>query len=228
MIEFQRVGKSFDSSGGAALEDVSFHVPQGGIGFLTGHSGAGKSTLLRLAAGLELPTAGRILIGGTALDSLREARRTALRRRMGIVFQEHHLLLDRNVFDNVALPLVMAGYSLGDIQRRVRAALDKVGLLKFETANPRALSGGEQQRVGIARAVINRPSLLLADEPTGNLDPEMSMEIMNLFRQFNQAGVTVLIATHDLALLRELGFPVLSLRGGRLVHNDFQNPRMEH
>lgn len=226
MIEFINVSKRYRGSK-QALDSVSFHIPDGGIGFLTGHSGAGKSTLLKLMTALEEPSSGQIIIGGAALDRLSDKQKPRLRRRMGIVFQEHHLLLDRNVFDNVALPLVINGYTYGDIQRRVRAALDKVGLLSREKDNPLALSGGEQQRIGIARAVVNRPALLLADEPTGNLDPEMSMEIMNLFRKFNQVGVTVLIATHDLTMLRELGFPLLSLRDGRLVHNDFQNPRMD-
>ncbi len=227
MIEFINVSKQY-RGGKAALKQVSFHIPDGGIGFLTGHSGAGKSTLLKLTAALEAPSEGRILIGGTSLDQLSVKQQTRMRRRMGLVFQNHYLLLDRNVFDNIALPLVMAGYSFRDIQRRVRAALDKVGLLSLEKENPSVLSGGEQQRIGIARAVVNRPRLLLADEPTGNLDPEMSMEIMNLFRQFNQVGVTVLIATHDLTMLREMRFPLLSLRAGKLVHNDFHHPRMEH
>ncbi len=227
MIEFINVHKVYPGNN-SALDGVSFHIPNGGIGFLTGHSGAGKSTLLKLTAALETPSQGNIVLGGAPLNSLSEKQKPKLRQRMGIVFQNHHLLLDRNVFDNVALPLVFAGYTYSDIQRRVRAALDKVGLLSRAKENPVSLSGGEQQRVGIARAVVNRPRLLLADEPTGNLDPEMSMEIMDLFRKFNQVGVTVLIATHDLALLREMGFPLLSLRAGKIIHNDFQNPRMEN
>jgi len=227
VIEFINVSKQYGPDA-RALDSVSFHIPQGGIAFLTGHSGAGKSTLLKLTAALEQPTRGNIVIGDAPLNRLSEKHLPHLRQRMGIVFQNHHLLLDRNIFDNVALPLVFAGYGYADIQRRVRAALDKVGLLAREKDNPCSLSGGEQQRVGIARAVVNRPKLLLADEPTGNLDPEMSMEIMDLFRRFNQVGVTVLIATHDLNLLREMGFPLLSLRGGKLIHNDFEHPRMKH
>ena len=226
MIEFSNVYKIYPGNK-PALDGISFDIPDGGIGFLTGHSGAGKSTLLKLTAALEEPSRGTITIGGAQLGRLSDKQKPRLRQRMGIVFQNHQLLLDRNVFDNVALPLVFAGYSYADIQRRVRAALDKVGLLPREKDNPLTLSGGEQQRVGIARAVVNRPRLLLADEPTGNLDPEMGMEIMDLFRKFNQVGVTVLIATHDIGLLREMGFPLLSLRAGKIVHNDFQNPRMD-
>ncbi len=227
MIEFINVSKRYPGKK-EVLTGVSFHIPDGGIGFLTGHSGAGKSTLLKLTAALEPTTKGNILIGGISLDRLPEQQKPKLRQRMGIVMQNHRLLHDRNVFDNVALPLIISGCSYRDIRRRVQASLDKVGLLAREHDSPIELSGGEQQRIGIARAVVNRPKLLLADEPTGNLDPEMSMDIMNLFRQFNQVGVTVLIASHDLILLREMGFPLLSLRAGKLVHNDFQNPRMEH
>lgn len=227
MIELLNASKMY-AGNNLALDSVSLHIPDAGIGFLTGHSGAGKSTLLKLITALEDPSSGNVLIAGTPLNQLSDKQKPRLRQRMGIVFQSHQLLLDRSVFDNVALPLVIAGYHYTDIQRRVQAALDKVGLLTRQDENPAGLSGGEQQRIGIARAVVNRPKLLIADEPTGNLDPEMSMEIMSLFRKFNQVGVTVLIATHDLTMLREMGFPVLSLRAGKLVHNDFQNPRMEH
>jgi len=195
----------------------------GGIAFLTGHSGAGKSTLLKLTAALEPASQGRVLVANTPLDRLKRNQWPLLRRRIGVVMQDHQLLNDRNIFDNVALPLQIAGYKYIDIKHRVQAALDKVGLLSRQNNKPLELSGGEQQRVGIARAVINRPKVLLADEPTGNLDPEMSMEIINLFRQFNSVGVTVLIATHDLSLLQRMGFPLLSLRAGQLIHNDFQN-----
>ena len=221
MIEFINVSKQYQ--GQAVLTDVSFKIPDGGIAFLTGHSGAGKSTLLKLTAALEPASQGRVLVANTPLDRLKRNQWPLLRRRIGVVMQDHQLLNDRNIFDNVALPLQIAGYKYIDIKHRVQAALDKVGLLSRQNNKPLELSGGEQQRVGIARAVINRPKVLLADEPTGNLDPEMSMEIINLFRQFNSVGVTVLIATHDLSLLQRMGFPLLSLRAGQLIHNDFQN-----
>ncbi len=224
MIEFIKVSKSYKSTE-QVLSDVSFNIPNGGIGFLTGHSGAGKSTLLKLTAALEPASQGKIIIANSPLDRLPESKKHYLRRSMGVVMQNHYLLSDRNVFDNVALPLIICNYPYREIKKRVQASLDKVGLLGKSKDYPKDLSGGEQQRVGIARAVINRPKLLLADEPTGNLDPEMSMEIIKLFRQFNQVGVTVLIATHDLNLLNRIQFPILSLRQGQLIHNDFQNSR---
>ena len=189
MIEFDNVSKQYD--GQKALSDVSFTLESGEMAFLTGHSGAGKSTLLRLIMLIERPTQGRVLIGQQDLGQLPKRRVPLLRRNIGFVHQSHQLLNDRNVFDNVALPLLVAGYHPRDISRRVRAALDKVGLLTKEKQNPSTLSGGEQQRVGIARAVVNKPPFLLADEPTGNLDPELSSEIMQLFQQFNAVGVTV-------------------------------------
>jgi cell division transport system ATP-binding protein len=219
MIRFVNVSKRY-AGGREALNKLSFHLPAGKMCFLTGHSGAGKSTVLRLIAALEPSTTGQVLVGGTNLSSLSPRRIPYLRRQMGIVFQDHHLLYDRSVYENVMLPLLIAGYRPRDIARRARAALDKVGLLGKENAAPVSLSGGEQQRVGIARAVVNRPALLLADEPTGNLDPELSAEIMNLFVQFNQVGVTVLVASHDLNLIARLGYPIVSLDKGRLVHNE--------
>ncbi len=216
MIQFIQVSKRYPG-GHEALRDVNFRIPRGQMTFLTGHSGAGKSTLLRLIARLERPTRGQVVLAGRNLDRMSRGATPYLRRQIGIVFQNPHLLEDRTVFDNVALPLVIAGAGRREIGRRVRAALDKVGLLERERAYPVTLSGGEQQRVGIARAVVNRPTLLLADEPTGNLDPELSREIMHLFRQFNRVGTTVLVATHDLDLIRRLGLPELQLRQGRLL-----------
>ena len=190
------------------------------MAFLTGHSGAGKSTLLKLIARIERVTRGALLFGNVNLATLPRRQVPWLRRQMGIVFQNHHLLYDRTVFDNVALPLVIAGYRSRELRRRVHAALGKVGLLDKERQMPIALSGGEQQRVGIARAVVHRPRLLLADEPTGNLDPALSREIMELFVQFNRVGVTVLVATHDIALTEAFGLPVLALEGGGLRRDD--------
>jgi len=190
----------------------------GSMAFLTGHSGAGKSTLLKLIALLERTTRGQLFLDGENLSRAPKRRIPMVRRKIGMIFQNHRLLFDRTVFDNVALPLVIAGYRHQDIGRRVRAALDKVGLLGHERAFPITLSGGEQQRVGIARAVVNKPKLLLADEPTGNLDPDLSRDIMQLFEQFNQVGVTVLIASHDLDLISRMPYPQLHLEHGQLLN----------
>ncbi|MEE9158572.1 MAG: cell division ATP-binding protein FtsE [Gammaproteobacteria bacterium] len=200
-----------------ALKQVSLHVAHGEMAFVTGHSGAGKSTLLRLVALIERQSRGQIIINGQNLERIKGARIQLFRRQIGSIFQDHRLLHDRTVFDNVALPLTIVGYSPQEIGRRVRAALDKVALLHKARAYPITLSAGEQQRVGIARAVVNRPPLLLADEPTGNLDPDLSWEIMKLFTQFNQVGLTVLIATHDLSLIRRMNHRIITLREGRLV-----------
>ena len=216
MIELLGVTKRY-ASGTRALEDISFTLPGGTLGFLTGHSGAGKSTLLRLLLRLELASRGRVSVGGTDLARIRPGAVPGYRQQVGAVFQDPHLLPDRTVFDNVALPLVIAGYRRADRDRRVRAALTRVGLLEKERMRPLQLSTGERQRVGIARAVVNRPTLLLADEPTGNLDPDLSREIMGLFRLFQQVGTTVLIATHDLELVAAFGERVLELDQGRLV-----------
>ncbi|MDD3449468.1 MAG: cell division ATP-binding protein FtsE [Gammaproteobacteria bacterium] len=216
MIRFTEVSKRYPN-GFQALNRVSFHLERGAMAFLTGHSGAGKSTLLKLITRMETCSQGQVLVDGQNVARLSSRRVPGLRRSMGIVFQNHHLLFDRTVFDNVAVPLVIAGLPHGETRRRVHAALDKVGLLSKEKLYPIALSGGEQQRVGIARAVVHRPSLLLADEPTGNLDPELSAEIMGLFEQFNQVGVTVLVASHDLALIRAMGQRVLTLARGELA-----------
>ncbi|MEX0732300.1 MAG: cell division ATP-binding protein FtsE [Aquisalimonadaceae bacterium] len=216
MIQFDNVSKRYPG-GFDALSDLTLQVDQGEMVFLTGPSGAGKSTLLKLIPLLERPSRGQIVIAGINLSRLGKGRIPHLRRRVGMIFQDHRLLHDRTVFDNVALPLVITGISHRDVGRRVRAALDKVGLLGREHAYPVTLSGGEQQRVGIARAVVTRPPILLADEPTGNLDPELSEEIMGLFVQFNRVGVTTLVASHDLNLVRRLGHRRVSLRDGKLV-----------
>lgn len=216
MITFDRVSKRYPE-GHEALSELSFNIAREELVFLTGHSGAGKSTLLKLIMLMERPSRGQVLINGQNLKGLRSSQIPLLRRQVGVVFQNHQLLFDRSVFDNVALPLLISGYSLRETGRRVRAALEKVGLLSREKDMPVTLSGGEQQRVGIARAVVNKPKILLADEPTGNLDPTLSAEIMSLFEQFNQVGVTVLIASHDLALISRMRYRIMTLRQGRLI-----------
>ena len=215
MIELIGVSKRFDN-GREALSNLSLSLPRGSLTFLTGHSGAGKSTLLKLLLRMELPTRGQVMVGGANLAQMPRRAVPRYRQRIGVVFQDHMLLSDRSVFDNVAIPLVIGGYREADRARRVRAALTRVGLLDKEKQRPTQLSAGEQQRVGIARAVVNRPAVLLADEPTGNLDPELSREIMGLFHLFQQVGVTVLIATHDLELVESFGDRVVELADGRL------------
>ena len=215
MIEFERVSRRFGDLD--ALRHLDLTIDQGEMAFITGHSGAGKSTLLRLLLLLDRPSSGEIRVKGELTREIRSHRVPQYRRRFGVVFQDHRLLFDRSVHDNVALPLVIAGFSPRDSARRVRAALDKVGLLAQEYANPATLSGGEQQRVGIARAVVARPEFLIADEPTGNLDPQLSSEIMALFEAFNQVGVTVLVATHDLSLISQLRHRIITLSSGRLA-----------
>ena len=217
MIRFDHVAKRYGSQD--ALQDLNFELASGDFAFLTGHSGAGKSTLLKLVMMIERPTRGQVFVQNQNLNRLGNRHIPLIRRQVGVVFQSHQLLFDRSVFENVALPLYISGMRGREVGRRVRASLDKVGLLQKEKANPVTLSGGEQQRVGIARAVVNKPPVLLADEPTGNLDPELSAEIMNLFYEFNQVGVTVLIATHDIALIRTLSRRVLGLSEGRLVYD---------
>ncbi|MGA0935405.1 MAG: cell division ATP-binding protein FtsE [Pseudohongiellaceae bacterium] len=216
MIRFDNVSKRYPG-GYEALLNVSFELARSEFAFLTGHSGAGKSTLLKLIMLMEKASGGQVFVESQNLNRLSRRQIPFFRRQVGVVFQDHQLLFDRNVFENVALPLQVAGYNSRDAGRRVRAALDKVGLLAKENLNPIALSGGEQQRVGIARAVVNKPGLLLADEPTGNLDPALSAEIMNLFELFSQVGTTVLIATHDLELINRQRHRVLKLDQGRLV-----------
>jgi cell division transport system ATP-binding protein len=216
MLKFDNVTKRYPETGDV-LRNVSFHLQRGEIAFLTGHSGAGKSTLLKLIAAMERCSRGQILLDGQDLSHAKENQLPFIRRKMGVIYQDYKLLQDRTVFDNVALPLVIAGYGHHEIARRVRAALDKVSLSGKEKKYPLALSGGEQQRVGIARAVVNKPPIIIADEPTGNLDPELSAEIMLLFGEFQQVGVTVLIASHDISLISQLNYRVLKLDHGQLV-----------
>ncbi len=215
MISFSHVSKRYPG-GHQALQDVSFSIDAGELVFVTGHSGAGKSTLLKLLVAIERPTSGSVIVNGQNVGALNRRAVPFMRRSFGLVFQDHKLLFDRNVFDNVALPLQIAGFPGKDAARRVRAALDKVGLLKFEAAMPITLSGGEQQRLCMARAIVHRPAILLADEPTGNLDTEYALEIGELIRSFNQVGVTAIIATHDQSLLAQLAPRVISLRQGVL------------
>ncbi len=215
MIRFDNVSKRYPGSSDI-LQAINLQLEAGSMAFITGHSGAGKSTLLKLIALIERTTRGQLFIDGENLTKVSKRRVPYIRRSIGMIFQDHQLLFDRTVFDNVALPLVIAGYRHQDIGRRVRASLDKVGLLGKERSMPITLSGGEQQRVGIARAVVNKPKILLADEPTGNLDPDLSWEIMQLFSQFNQVGVTTLIASHDLELISRLPYSQLTLQHGRI------------
>ena len=216
MIQFERVSKIYDG-GSRALSDVSFSIERGSMVFLTGHSGAGKSTLLRLIMMLERASRGQVIVNGRNLSNTPDRLAPIVRQGTGMIFQDHKLLKDKTVADNVALPLMIAGLKYSDIRKRVRASLDKVGLLEKEKAWPLTLSGGEQQRVGIARAIASMPPLLLADEPTGNLDPNLSRELFSLFQHVSEQGVTVLIASHDLDLIRQMRKRVLVLSGGRLA-----------
>jgi len=223
MILFEQVTKRYPN-GREALAGVSFRIMAGEMVFLTGRSGAGKSTVLKLLALLERATRGSVLVSNKNLNTLPARRIPAYRRSLGIVFQDHKLLLDRPVFDNVALPLMVAGTSLKETAKRVRAALDQVGLLGRERALPIELSVGEQQRVGIARAVITKPALLIADEPTGNLDPDLAVEVMRLFERFRDVGVTVVVATHDQQLVKQFGERTIVLDNGHLQGNAGEPP----
>ena len=216
MIALSGVSKRYPQ-GYEALKDISLTIAAGELAFITGHSGAGKTTLLKLIAAIERPTGGSVVVNGQNVSAIRPRAIPFLRRNLGLVFQDHKLLLDRTVFDNAALPLEIIGYDRRDIARRVRAALDKVGLLGKEKAYPITLSGGEQQRLAIARAIVHRPSILLADEPTGNLDAEHGAQLGELFRSFNQVGVTVVIATHDALLAERLKPRLIALQKGALV-----------
>ena len=216
MIRFDHVAKRYPT-GHEGLAGVDLYLEAGEMAFLTGHSGAGKSTLLKLIGLLERATRGQVWVNERNLNKLRARDIPYHRREVGMIFQDHRLLHDRTVFDNIALPLVVAGMGHAEVRRRVRAALDKVGLLKKEKVFPITLSGGEQQRVGIARALVSKPPVLLADEPTGNLDPDLSREIMELFLQFNQVGVTLLVATHDVDLVNRFGRRIINLRDGRVA-----------
>tara|TARA_R110000782_G_scaffold27256_8_gene69137 strand:- start:1357 stop:2034 length:678 start_codon:yes stop_codon:yes gene_type:complete len=216
MIRFTNVHMNYPG-GNEALRNINLHIEQGAMVYITGRSGAGKSTLLRLIALIDRHSRGQIIINGQNLERVRNRRIPIFRRHIGFMFQDHRLLNDRTVFDNVALPLVIAGYRHQEIRKRVQAALDKVSLLTKVNNYPMALSGGEQQRVGVARAVVHRPAILLADEPTGNLDPALSWDTMKLFEQFNQVGVTVLIASHDLDMIKRMSKRIITLKTGRIL-----------
>ena len=218
MIEFDNLSKRYEG-GFEALSKISFKMEAGEMAFLTGRSGAGKSTLLKLLMLMERPSSGNLLINGKNLNQLRKAQVPTYRRQLGVVFQNHRLLMDRSLYDNVSLPLQVSGYPRAEMSRRVRAALDSVGLLEREQLKPMELSGGEQQRIGIARAIVHKPRILLADEPTGNLDPQLSAEIMALFRRFQTVGVTVLIATHDVSLINRMRLRILRLDNGTLAED---------
>ncbi len=219
MIKFSQVSKRYPN-GYEALRNVSFDIAEGEMIFLTGHSGAGKSTLLKLIAAIERPNSGSVLVKGQNVATLKDGAIPYLRRNLGLIFQDHKLLFDRSVFENVMLPLQICGFGYRESSKRVHAALDKVGLLKREKSNPITLSGGEQQRLCIARAIVNRPAILLADEPTGNLDADYASEILSIFKSFNQVGVTLLIATHDENIVRPIGQIQSgdSARAGRILH----------
>jgi cell division transport system ATP-binding protein len=216
MIRFDSVHKRY-ANGREALAGVSFQIGSGEMAFLTGHSGAGKSSILKLIALIERPTRGQVLVNRQNTAAIGRGGIPHFRRQIGVVFQDHKLLYDRPVADNVALPLIIAGVPKREIDKRVRAALDQVGLLGMERSRPLELSTGEQQRVGIARAVVAKPPLLIADEPTGNLDPDLALEIMRLFKRFNDVGVTVVIATHDVHLIDEVGGRRIVLGDGRMI-----------
>jgi cell division transport system ATP-binding protein len=219
VIRLEDVTKRFPG-GQEALAGLSFSIDKGEMVFVTGHSGAGKSTLLRLIALIERPTRGQVIVDGQNTRRVKRRKIPAYRRQIGMVFQDHKLLYDRSVAHNVGLPLVIAGVGQREASRRVRAALDQVGLLHKEKQNPETLSAGEQQRIGIARAIVTRPKLLIADEPTGNLDPDLSLEVMRIFRRFNEVGVTLLIASHDISLIDRMGCRRIELEDGRLVEHE--------
>jgi cell division transport system ATP-binding protein len=219
MIRFDQVHKRYPN-GREALAGVSFNIESGALTFLTGHSGAGKSSILKLIALIERPTRGQVIVNSQNTAGVKPRGIPQFRRNLGVVFQDHKLLHDRPVSDNVALPLIIAGVQRREIDKRVRAALDQVGLLGKEKSRPLELSTGEQQRVGIARAVVAKPTLLIADEPTGNLDPELALEIMKLFKRFSEVGVTVVVASHDVHLIDQVGARRIVLGDGRVIGED--------
>ncbi|MFB0962159.1 MAG: cell division ATP-binding protein FtsE [Pseudomonas sp.] len=216
MIRFEQVAKRYPN-GHVGLHELSFRVRRGEFLFVTGHSGAGKSTMLRLLLAMERPSAGKLLLAGQDLAKITNAQIPFLRRQIGVVFQNHQLLFDRSVFANVALPLQILGLPQDEINLRVSLALERVSLKDKALQAPADLSTGQQQRVGIARAIVHQPALLLADEPTGNLDPRLAAEIMSVFEDINQLGTTVLIASHDLALIARMRQRMLTLQRGRLI-----------
>lgn len=216
MIRFEQVFKRYPN-GREALSGITFNVNSGELVFLTGHSGAGKSSILKLIALIERPTRGQVVVNNQNTGAMKSRGIPRFRREIGVVYQDHKLLHDRPIMDNVALPLIIAGVSRREIDKRVRAALDQVGLLGKEKLRPLELSTGEQQRVGIARAVVAKPALLIADEPTGNLDPELALEVMRLFKRFSEVGVTVMVATHDVHLIGQFGARSIVLREGRVA-----------
>ncbi|MGJ8692859.1 MAG: cell division ATP-binding protein FtsE [Thalassotalea sp.] len=216
MIRFNNVSKTYPG-GYLALKNVSFELKSGEMAFLTGHSGAGKSTLLKLVSLMEKPTSGSIQINNTELANISYKQIPYIRRGIGMIFQNHNLLMDRTIFENVALPLIIEGFGQKEIRKRVEAALEKVHLLNKSKCFPNMLSGGEQQRVGIARAIVNKPAVILADEPTGNLDPKLSLDIIKLFEELNSVGVSVLIATHDLGLIARMKYRTLTLKHGNMI-----------
>ncbi|KGK00192.1 cell division ATP-binding protein FtsE [Thalassotalea sp. ND16A] len=216
MIRFNAVNKTYPG-GFNALRNISFNLEAGEMAFLTGHSGAGKSTLLKLISVMEKPTSGQIQINDSDISRINYRQIPYMRRNIGMIFQSHNLLMDRTIFDNVALPLVIENVSHKETRKRVEAALEKVGLNSKMKCYPHMLSGGEQQRVGIARAIVNKPPIILADEPTGNLDPKLSLDIIRLFEEFNSVGVCVLIATHDLGLIARMKYRTLTLKQGTMI-----------
>jgi cell division transport system ATP-binding protein len=222
VILFERVHKRYPN-GREALSDVSFGAARGEMMFLTGHSGAGKSTVLKLIALIDRPSRGQVIVNQQNTAGVPRRRIPGFRRQIGVVFQDHKLLNDRPIYDNVALPLVIAGMRRREMDKRVRAALDQVGLLGKEDSGPLELSTGEQQRVGIARAVVSKPPVLIADEPTGNLDPDLALDIMKLFKRLNDVGVTVLVATHDVHLIDRFDLRRVTLEGGRLTGDEAQH-----
>ena len=226
MIRFHKVSKTYPG-GFLALQQVSFTLDAGEMAFLTGHSGAGKSTLLKLISLIEKPSTGQIFINNTDLTQVKYQQIPYVRRNIGMIFQSHNLLMDRTIFDNVALPLIIEGFSQKDIRKRVEAALEKVHLLNKIRCYPKMLSGGEQQRIGIARAIVNKPPIILADEPTGNLDPKLSLDIISLFEELNSLGTSVLIATHDLGLIARMKYRTLTLKQGSMITDGLLNKQTE-
>ena len=222
MIQFTNVFMTYPS-GNKALQNINLSIEKGEMVYISGRSGAGKSTLLKLINLIDRHARGQIIVNGQNLERITRKRIPIFRRNIGFIFQNHRLLDDRTIFDNVALPLIFAGSNHQEVKRRVQAALDKVDLLSKINSYPMELSGGEQQRIGVARAVVNRPAILIADEPTGNLDPMLSWEMMKLFEQFNQVGVTVLIASHELDMIKHMNKRIIILNKGRILNNHNTN-----